>query len=67
MIPLLLATTLITDGPAPLTDAQKVDMFCAYVVGVKYGTDNVTEDELIRFSVCRNSLAVPENPKKGLI
>ena len=50
-----------------LTDAQKVDMFCAFVVGVEYGTDNVTENELIRFSVCRNSLAVPENPKKGLI
>jgi len=42
-------------------------MFCAFVVGVEYGTDNVTENELIRFSVCRNSLAVPENPKKGLI
>lgn len=67
MLPLLLATTLLTDGTASLTDAQKVDMFCAFVVGVEYGTDNVTENELIRFSVCRNSLAVPENPKKGLI
>ena len=47
MLPLLLATTLLTDGPASLTDAQKVDMFCAFVVGVKHGTDSVTENCLL--------------------
>ena len=39
---------------------QKVDMFCAYVVGIKYGTDNVTDDQFRRFTVCREHL-IPED------
>lgn len=62
MLPFLLAATLLADGPAP---SVEVDMFCAYVVGIKYGTDNVTDDQFRRFTVCRNSIGVPEKSNKG--
>lgn len=65
MLPLLLASTLLANNPAP---SVEVDMFCAYVVGIKYGTDNVTDDEFRRFTVCRNSIGVPEKSnQRGLV
>lgn len=64
MLPLLLASTLLANNPAP---SVEVDIFCAYVVGIKYGTDNVTDDEFRRFTVCRNSIGVPEKSKGGLV
>jgi len=66
MLPFLLAATLLADGPAP-TDSMQVDMFCAYVVGIEYGTDDVTDDQFRRFTVCRNSVGVPEKSKGGLV
>lgn len=65
MLPLLLASTLLANNPAP---SVEIDMFCAYVVGIKYGTDNVTDDQFRRFTVCRNSIGVPEKSnQRGLV
>jgi hypothetical protein len=63
MLSLLLTTTLISANVAP-SPQEMVDRFCAYVVGIKYGTDSVTDDEFRRFTVCREHL-IPENSYKS--
>jgi len=68
MFSFLLTAAMISANAAP-SPQEMVDRFCAYVVGIEYGTDNVTDDEFRRFAVCREHL-VPEdsytpNKRKG--
>jgi hypothetical protein len=63
MLPLILTATLISANMTP-SSQEMVDRFCAYVIGVEYGTDNLTDDEFRRFTVCREHL-IPENSYKS--
>jgi hypothetical protein len=63
MLPLILTATLISANMTP-SPQEMVDRFCAYVIGVEYGTDNLTDDEFRRFTVCREHL-IPENSYKS--
>lgn len=58
MIELIAAATL-SATPTQIENQKKVDMFCAYVVGIPYGSDNFTQEEWERFKVCRSVIEVP--------
>lgn len=59
MLALLLATTIST--PQVYTAQHDViNRFCSFVVGVPYGTDNVTDEEWNRFTYCRQMLRYDE-------
>ena len=40
--------------------SERVNMFCAEVVGIPYASDNFTDEEWNRFVYCREGLRVPQ-------
>lgn len=49
----LLATALGTVLANSQPDSEKVNRFCAYLVGIPYASDNFTDAEYERFLVCK--------------
>jgi sarcosine oxidase delta subunit len=48
----LLASALISSS----NQSEKINKFCAYVVGIPYASDNFTDEEWKRFVYCRENL-----------
>ena len=40
--------------------SERINMFCARVVGVPYATGNITDEEWERFVYCREGIRVPQ-------
>ena len=53
MIGILLAAAVAVP---PVSRAEQINMFCSYVVGVPYASDNLTDEEWERFVFCRENL-----------
>jgi hypothetical protein len=53
MIEFALATALSTVVANSQPDSEKVNRFCAYLVGIPYASDNFTDAEYERFLVCK--------------
>jgi hypothetical protein len=53
MIGILLAAA-VSAPPVPRT--EQINMFCSYVVGIPYASDNFTDEEWGRFKYCRERL-----------
>ena len=52
----LIAQMMLT----PLEGSEKINMFCAEVVGIPYASDNFSDEEWNRFVYCRESIRVPQ-------
>jgi hypothetical protein len=60
----LALVSLITAAPSTgslISVDERVDRFCAYVVGIPYASDNFNQDEWERFQVCRNVIEVDDS------
>ena len=44
----------------PLDASERINMFCAEVVGIPYASDNFSNEEWERFVYCREGVKVPE-------
>jgi hypothetical protein len=53
MIGILLAVAVATP---PVPRSEQINMFCSYVVGIPYASDNFTDEEWERFVFCRENL-----------
>jgi hypothetical protein len=53
MIDILLAAAIQT---TQLDRSEQINMFCSYVVGIPYASDNFTDEEWERFKFCRDNL-----------
>jgi hypothetical protein len=53
----LLASTIIAASEYS-EQSEKINKFCAYVVGIPYASDNFTDEEWKRFTFCRDNLKV---------
>ena len=40
--------------------SERINMFCAEVVGIPYASDNFTDEQWNRFVYCREGLRVPQ-------
>ena len=56
MFELILAAQLLT----PTEKSERINMFCAEVVGIPYASDNFTDEEWERFVYCRESIRAPK-------
>ena len=55
MFELILASQLLT----PVDVSERINMFCAEVVGIPYASDNFTDEEWNRFVYCREHIRTP--------
>ena len=46
---------------SPINASERVNMFCAEVVGIPYASDNFSDEEWERFVHCRESIRVPSS------
>ena len=53
---IILTVAIISNAHATPTNNENVNKFCAYVVGIQYGSDNFTDEEWTRFQYCTNAL-----------
>lgn len=53
MFEFAVATALSTIVVNSQPDSEKVNRFCAYLVGIPYASDNFTDQEYERFLVCK--------------
>lgn len=53
---LILTVAIIATAKASPTNNENVNKFCAYVVGIQYGSDNFTDQEYQRFQYCTQAL-----------
>ena len=53
MIGILLAAAVATQ---PVPRSEQINMFCSYVAGIPYASDNFTDEEWKRFVFCRDNL-----------
>jgi hypothetical protein len=53
MIEILLAAAV---AAPPVPKSEQINMFCSYVVGIPYASDNFTDEEWKRFVFCREHL-----------
>ena len=44
----------------PLDASERINMFCAEVVGIPYASDNFSDEEWNRFVQCREGIRVPQ-------
>ena len=44
----------------PLEASERINMFCAEVVGIPYASDNFSDEEWERFVYCRESIRRPQ-------
>jgi len=44
----------------PLDASERINMFCAEVVGIPYASGAFSEEEWDRFAYCRESIRVPK-------
>lgn len=58
MIPFILAAAI---SQAPPNSEELVNQFCSRVVGVEYGTDNITMEEFWRFTYCKENLILEKS------
>ncbi len=52
----LIASLSLSDVDA----SERINMFCAEVVGIPYASDNFTDEEWNRFVYCREGIRVPQ-------
>ncbi len=45
----------------PLDASERINMFCAEVVGIPYASGAFSEEEWDRFVYCREGIKVPKN------
>ena len=45
---------------SPIDASERVNMFCAEVVGIPYASDAFSDEEWDRFVYCRESVRVPQ-------
>jgi len=45
---------------SPIDASERVNMFCAEVVGIPYASDNFSDEEWNRFVQCREGIRVPQ-------
>ena len=45
---------------SPIESSERINMFCAEVVGIPYASDNFTDEEWERFVYCREGIRVPQ-------
>ena len=50
----ILLPAAVSAPPVPRT--EQINMFCSYVVGIPYASDNFTDEEWERFKFCRDNL-----------
>ena len=52
----LIAGLSLSDADA----SERINMFCAEVVGIPYASDNFSDEEWNRFVYCREGVRVPQ-------
>ena len=45
---------------SPIDASERINMFCAEVVGIPYASDNFSDEEWNRFVQCREGIRVPQ-------
>jgi hypothetical protein len=53
---IILIVAIISNAHATPTNNENINKFCAYVVGIEYGSDNFTDKEYERFLYCTQAL-----------
>jgi hypothetical protein len=54
MIEFLLASTLSVSQSHAIQNAEDVNKVCAYIVGIKYASDNFDDNQWNRFVLCKD-------------
>jgi hypothetical protein len=54
MIEFLLASSLIVPSAQSIQSAEDVNKVCAYIVGIKYASDNFDDNQWNRFVLCKD-------------
>jgi hypothetical protein len=57
MMEFVLASVLSNAQAHAIQEQEKVNMVCAYIVGIPYASDNFTDAEWERFKLCRELIS----------